>query len=222
MFLTRMYLNPTRITTKRLLSSPQVAHALVQGSIPPGSEPGRVLWRLDVDQQRLALYVMSPGRPDLTGVVEQAGWPTEATWETRHYDPFLARLAPGQLWRFRLTANPTRSTARGLGERGKVRPHRTVDHQLGWLLERAARLGVCFPANHLGAAQVGVHRRDARSFARHSGQSAESRTDRVELTVVTYEGVLRVDDPELLRQALIRGVGRAKGYGCGLLTLAEP
>ena len=28
-----------------------------------------------------------------------------------------------------------------------------------------------------------------------------------------------VDDPELLRTALLDGIGRAKGYGFGLLTL---
>ena len=38
----------------------------------------------------------------------------------------------------------------------------------------------------------------------------------------TFDGVLRVDDPTLLRDSLVSGIGRAKGYGCGLLTLAPP
>lgn len=221
MFLTRMYLNPTRVTTKRLLSSPQVTHALVQGSLPPGSEPGRVLWRLDVDGPHLALYVLSPGRPDLTGVVEQAGWPTAGTWDTRDYGPFLDRLNERQQWRFRLTANPVHSTARGPGERGVIRPHRTVNHQLGWLLSRQEQLGVSFPTNHIGAIEAGIRHRTVASFPRRSGTSGETRTKRVELTVVTYEGILLVRDPTLLRQALTQGIGRAKGYGCGLLTLAQ-
>ena len=49
MFLTRMFLNPTRVTTKRMLASPHVAHALVMGGIPPGSVPGRVLNRPGFD-----------------------------------------------------------------------------------------------------------------------------------------------------------------------------
>ncbi len=40
--------------------------------------------------------------------------------------------------------------------------------------------------------------------------------------VATYTGVLQVTDPQLLQQALTAGVGRAKAYGCGLMTLAGP
>lgn len=41
----------------------------------------------------------------------------------------------------------------------------------------------------------------------------------VTLTSAVYDGVLAVDDPALLRVALLDGIGRAKGYGFGLLTL---
>jgi CRISPR system Cascade subunit CasE len=222
MFLTRMFLNPTRVTTKRMLASPHVAHALVMGGIPPGSVPGRVLWRIDAerDSSRLALYLVSPGRPDLTGMVEQVGWPTEATWETRSYDPFLGRLRVGQQWRFRLTANPVRSLSQGPGVRGKVLPHVTVDHQLGWLLARVDRIGVSIPRNGLGELQVGVRGRSTATFGRRSITDDGPRRDRVELTTATFDGLLQVGDAEALRHALTDGVGRAKGYGCGLLTLA--
>ncbi|HRW18495.1 MAG TPA: type I-E CRISPR-associated protein Cas6/Cse3/CasE [Dermatophilaceae bacterium] len=222
MFLTRMDLNPTRLTTKRMLVSPQVTHALVLGSIPPAplSGGGRTLWRLDQDAHRLRLYVASPVRPDLTGVVEQAGWPTEPTWETRDYEPLLARLSDGETWRFRLTANPVRVVSRGEGARGRVSPHRTINHQLSWLLERSGKLGVDFPANSLGVPEVAVRGRGLATFRRRSAAGAGERVDRVALTTVTYEGVLRVVDPELLVAAMRSGIGRGKGYGCGLLTLA--
>jgi len=35
-------------------------------------------------------------------------------------------------------------------------------------------------------------------------------------------GRLEVDDVELFRHALLNGMGRAKAYGCGLMTLARP
>ena len=41
------------------------------------------------------------------------------------------------------------------------------------------------------------------------------------LATATYEGRLEVTDPLMLRQALTHGIGPAKGYGCGLLTLAR-
>ena len=37
---------------------------------------------------------------------------------------------------------------------------------------------------------------------------------------MTFDGSLTVTDPEKLRHALSNGIGRAKGYGCGMLTLA--
>ncbi len=38
----------------------------------------------------------------------------------------------------------------------------------------------------------------------------------------TYEGMLEVADVEKLKKVLTQGIGKAKGYGCGLLTLANP
>jgi len=43
----------------------------------------------------------------------------------------------------------------------------------------------------------------------------------VTLVTVTYDGLLEVTDPDALRRTLTRGLGRAKAYGCGLLTLAR-
>jgi CRISPR associated protein len=45
-------------------------------------------------------------------------------------------------------------------------------------------------------------------------------TGRIELLKVTFEGSRQVSDPDALRHILCNGVGRAKGYGCGLITLA--
>ena len=43
----------------------------------------------------------------------------------------------------------------------------------------------------------------------------------VTLATATFEGHLEVTDVAALRHALNHGVGRAKAYGCGLLTLAR-
>jgi CRISPR system Cascade subunit CasE len=42
----------------------------------------------------------------------------------------------------------------------------------------------------------------------------------VTLTRATFEGQLVVADPHALRKTLTAGLGSAKAYGCGLLTLA--
>jgi CRISPR system Cascade subunit CasE len=42
----------------------------------------------------------------------------------------------------------------------------------------------------------------------------------VVIQMVTYEGRLVVTAPDVLRERLLCGIGPAKAYGCGLLTLA--
>lgn len=218
MHLSRVVLNPVRRGARRLLGSPQVMHAAVLASFPDpaGGAGGRVLWRVDGETpHRRSLYVVSPSQPDFTHLVEQAGWPTTQTWDTTPYELFLEQLAPEQTWHFRLTANPVRKTrVRASDLDTRLVGHVTVKHQERWLLDRAEQLGVTFPDGPHGQGGAAVTRRGTLRFRRENQW--------VTLTVATYEGHLSVVDADRLRSALVRGVGRAKAYGCGLLTLARP
>lgn len=231
MFLTRMHLNPARRGTRFLLASPQRMHAAVMCAFPPGTPvdgaQGRVLWRIDRgEDSSITLYVSSVVRPDLTHVVEQAGWPTaQKSWQTVDSSPLLSQLATGQEWIFRLTANPVHSVRGSDGGRGKRLGHVTVAHQQEWLLSRTGAWGfeiVDSSASHSSDAkpvpQLAVHSRDRLTFTRRTDGAGRS----VTLNIATFDGTLRVTDPGLLRMALTHGVGRAKGYGCGLITLAPP
>lgn len=228
MYLSRVLLNPSRRGTGKFLSSPQAMHAVVLASCGPdagetGAE-GRVLWRVDrPEKHRIELYVVSPHRPDFTGLIEQAGWPTRATWDTADYEPFLQRLAAGQIWRFRVTANPVRSVSAGEGKRGKVTPHITRRFQEEWFLSRCERWGFEIPERGDGPDGAPVRPMElsgtgVTGFGRSDPTSG--RRGQVSLTRVTYRGELTVADPDALRHSLTFGVGRAKAYGCGLLTLA--
>lgn len=220
-FFTRFQLNPQRRGTLRLLGSPQRLHAAILSCYPPGvasgPQGGRVLWRVDSpSQHERNLFIVAPGRPSMEELQEETGWSQERSWKTVPYGPFLDRLDGGQTWRFRLTANPTRSTAGERGSRGKVSAHVTVEQQLDWLLTRTERHGFRSVGVD-GSAGVTVTRRERESFDR--GQPPDRR--RVTLTRVQYDGLLEVTDRELLRTTLVGGIGRAKAYGCGLLTLAS-
>lgn len=224
MHLSRVLINPQRRGARKLMGSPQAMHAAVMSAFPPDTESstdgGRVLWRLDSTGEETALYVVSPEVPCFVHIGEQAGWSTTNTWATRDYAPVLDALAAGQRYAFRLVGNPTH---RGAGPDGQKRVfgHVTVDQQLAWLLGKAAANGFTIPTtdfldmdNEIGATvpQVAVSDRRNLRFRRGSGS--------VTLTTARFDGVLEVADPEALRAALTQGIGRAKGYGCGLLTLA--
>ena len=218
MYLTRFQINTRRRGARFLLASQQRVHAAVLSGFPTLQEQDRVLWRVDSGAERTELFVVSPQRPDFTHLVEQAGWPTTSAWETAEYAPFLQRLEEGQQWAFRLTANPVRSVRTDQGGRGVVRAHVTADQQLQWLADRASRCG--FALNTPPDGQIGVLLKDRRmaTFVRSSAASGRQ----VSVAMATFEGALEVVDPELLRAALTQGIGRAKVYGCGLLTLARP
>lgn len=224
MFLTRMYLNPARRGTRSLLASPQRMHAAVMCAFPPETTVdgpgGRVLWRVDPGQaSSITLYVSSPQRPDLTHVVEQAGWPTtQDAWQTVDTEPLLSSLGAGQEWVFRLVANPVHSVRGSNGARGKRLGHVTVSQQTEWLLCRTEKWGFVLvdSSGETPEPQLTVHSRRQVVFDRRTDRAGRS----VTLSVATFDGTLRVTDPDLLRTAITQGVGRAKGYGCGLITLA--
>jgi CRISPR system Cascade subunit CasE len=215
MFLTRFEINPARREARALLASPHRVHAAVMASFPEGhaeSDDGRVLWRLDEGGHDVVLYVVSPGEPDLTHLVESVGRPVYG-WETRDYEPLLGKIASGDRWAFRLRANPVHNARK---TEGAARSQRfaqvTVAQQTDWFLRQAQRHGFTVPDGELGEPDLVVRARQTVRFARGH------RT--VTLGTAVFEGHLRIEDPTLVRTALVGGIGPAKGYGCGLLTLA--
>ncbi|MEJ8662215.1 type I-E CRISPR-associated protein Cas6/Cse3/CasE [Streptomyces sp. MS1.AVA.4] len=250
MYLTRFRVNTARPGARRLLSSPQMVHAAVMSSFPDllptatgDADAPRVLWRLDQNARaEVFLYIVSPGRPDLTHLVEQGGWPAAATqetpgWQTQLYAPFLGRLAEGDTWAFRLTANPVHHIRRKEGEPTKRTAHITPVHQQKWLLERQERSGFriiekpqdkrLLPSgttlkgheHHGDRYELTVRDQRALSFTKSRDQGTSQRHP-VNLVTVTFDGRLQVTDPEALRRTLTQGLGKAKAYGCGLMTLA--
>lgn len=215
-------------------------HAAVLAGIPRQPVTERVLWRLDSDRpHRPALFVLTRSRPSWEHIVEQAGWPgadepDDPQAVVREFQPLLDRLDVGWQFAFRLTANPVRASrspqsptptqkekaASASPRRSAILGHRTVDQQIEWLLARAGTWGFALPDSSASDAigepvpDLRVAGRERVSFRRGRGSAP------VTLQVVTYEGRLRVEDPNALREALTAGMGRAKAYGCGLMTLA--
>ncbi|WP_326693211.1 MULTISPECIES: type I-E CRISPR-associated protein Cas6/Cse3/CasE [unclassified Streptomyces] len=239
MYLTRFRLNTARAGARRLLSSPQMLHAGVMSSfaqlLPPPGEAAksgpRVLWRVDRSAKAAVhLHIVSHTKPDLTHLVEQAGWPTTPDgWQSYEYAPFLSRLKAGDTWAFRLTANPVHHIRRKNGEPIKRTAHITPRHQIGWLLKRQQAAG--FEVLEKPAAQrllpesdewqIMVHDRRNLNFGKTGEQPRGSQSrNRVSLVTATFDGRLRITDPEALRHALTAGIGKAKAYGCGLMTLS--
>ena len=236
MYLTRFRINTDRSGARRLLSSPQALHAAVMSSfprlLPTDTDRPRVLWRIDRNARaEMLLHIVSPDAPELAHIVEQAGWPhvadrTSPGWQTLPYVPFLSRLALGDTWAFRLTANPVHNVRRLSGEATKRTAHVTPRHQLRWLLHRQKPCGFrvlnsTAPDPHRieEKYEVVVHNRRDLSFGKPRLRR-DTTAKPVTLVTATFDGQLTVTDPDALRHTLTRGLGKAKAYGCGLMTLS--
>lgn len=234
MYISRMALNGARRSAMEIIASPNKMHAAIEASFPPiqnsslggfsdcendGVE-GRVLWRIDPipGKGRSAwLCVVSPRRPDLTHLCEQAGWPAVGGWETKNYEPRLSSLAEGQFCQFRLKANPVRKVRDDKGRTsnpstiGTIQGHVTVQQQMDWLVERSERNGFRICTGAEDSLKLAVSQRNKLTFG-HSGSKAT-------LATAVFDGMLEVTDADSFRSALCCGIGRAKAFGCGLMTI---
>jgi CRISPR system Cascade subunit CasE len=242
-YLSKIRINPMRESGRDMFANPQVVHAMVQQGIATQPVTERTLWRWEhSNPHQPHLLVLTETRPDWMHIAEQAGW-THADGEhflIRDYQPLFDQLALGREFAFKLTANPVQNTrnpikptpaqAERVAQDPKIRGHRlghrTAAHQLAWLLKKQERCGFTIPVTTLPEGDDGtepvrvpnvrVIARDIVRFKKGKDRNAPS----VSLAVATFEGVLTVSDTVALRATLLNGIGPAKAYGCGLLTLA--
>jgi CRISPR system Cascade subunit CasE len=74
-----------------------------------------------------------------------------------------------------------------------------------WLLDRAEKLGCEFDASTL---RVDGHD----TWRQRHGK-------KIELSTLDFEGILRVAEPECFLKTLLKGIGPAKAFGCGLMLV---
>lgn len=213
MYLTRMRLDCTKRQTIRALAAPNLFHGAIESSFQ--SERRRNLWRIDNLNGERYLMILSEQKPDLSQAARQFGVQSqtdEPAWESLEYEPLFARISPGGKWRFRLVANPTVSYARtrdGERLRGEVHAHTGVYHQRKWLMDRAEKNGFVLEPDAFDVTHTQWYR-----FSKGGRRI-------LTLLAVTYEGVLTVIDKQLFEKMLREGIGRAKAYGMGLMTLTR-
>jgi CRISPR system Cascade subunit CasE len=231
-YLSKIWLNPLRPNAQRLLRNPQAMHAAVLGGLSCQPVTERVLWRLEPDStHRAAVLVLTQSTPSWEHLIEQAGWPNSDQPQAlvRSYKPLLDQIVLGREFAFRLRANPVTATRNprkptaahrrhleaSAHPRGVRVPHRTVEHQLAWLHERANRWGFEITTTS-GITDVRLTARERLVFRKGAGTATRT----VTIETATFDGRLRITDPAIARERLLSGVGAARAYGCGLITLA--
>ncbi|MGI5990275.1 MAG: type I-E CRISPR-associated protein Cas6/Cse3/CasE [Lachnospiraceae bacterium] len=207
MYLSRVELDVNNRQKIRDLTHVGAYHSWVEDSFPDEQKHNvrsRKLWRLDTLKNKPYLLIVSEGRPDLSKL-EKYGVPGTAA--TKDYEPFLKSIHTGGIYRFRAVLNPVHSVSNPKDKRGKVYPEVTASQQLAYLERKAATNGFeLLPDQYTITERRYVVLKKAGQRPLHLCQAA-------------YEGILRVSDEEVFRNALCKGIGRKKAYGFGMLTV---
>lgn len=188
------------------------AFSTVDTDTAPRQEQG-ILWRLEDAYGGFVQYVQSRTEPDWTRLpVDYLAGPAQV----KSLQPVLDAVAPGRKLSFRIVANPTYAKSQGPDVRGKRFAHRSPDKQIEWLVCRGESHGFVIPVGGDGHPDV---------TPSPCPDLAGRKTDlngKITVLPVRYDGHLVVTDPDAFTDALLTGIGRAKAYGCGLLSLASP
>lgn len=204
MYLTRLTLDPRSVQARRDLTDAYDMHRTLVRAFVADEQgtPSRFLWRLEPGANPWAsptILVQSrePGNWDaqqaLPGYLQR---PAES--KTLDLD---ALIQSQQQYRFRLLANPTVTRA------GKRYGLMGETEQLAWLERQGERHGFQVKSALVSTSDLLDSRRKG---------SAPIMVQRA-----CFEGLLQVSRADDVRQALINGIGPAKAFGCGLLSLAR-
>jgi CRISPR-associated protein Cas6/Cse3/CasE subtype I-E len=159
-----------------------------------------------VDTARRVILVQSAFKPDWEYAFQNAEHLLAAPVQMKPYDP---QLRENQFCRFRLFANPIVSISKEKNKRGNRVPLKA--DQLGeWLNRKAKESG--FEVSSSDQLEI-----TAGWIRIWKGKEKEEKT--IKMRSALFDGLLQVNDPVKLRNALIAGIGPGKGYGFGLLSV---
>ncbi len=190
-------------------------------------EVHRALWQAfpkKPDQSRDFLFRVEQRKTGQVQVLMQSHRKPESNIENVRLlagkEVVLGLQSGGQL-RFLLVANPVKTIADEQGRldsRGEVKKCRVPlikeEEQVEWLKRKLA------DAASINMVEI---EKLAPLYFRKTGGSGKKGTEgqRGKIQPYTFKGVLQINNADLLTLAIQNGIGPAKAFGCGLLSLAR-
>ena len=202
MILSRLILNERHRAVYHDLGNVHAMHQRIMQGFPDESRAQaraewNVLFRVEPDARMI--LVQSDLQPDWSRLPE--GY-LEAV-ESKAIAPLLNALNADQILRFRLKANPTKRDKSSGKRIGLRRP----EDQESWLRRQGERSGFEVLELRIGSTG-GVTGRP------------KDKPSPIQLETALFEGLLRIVRPAVFHEALRKGIGRGRAYGCGLLSVA--
>ncbi|ABK18507.1 type I-E CRISPR-associated protein Cas6/Cse3/CasE [Syntrophobacter fumaroxidans] len=201
MYLSLLSLDRLHRGTMRLLSDIYLLHKGIMSGFTRCGDGLRVLFRVEPenDDRIVRIMVQSDGSPSWELFTERH--PCVIDMRTKVFSP---ALRAGHSYRFRLRANPA---VKRNGKRYGLIRDETLEE---WLRRKEPALGLQFRS---------VLALDEGYVTGHKEGSGHPQ--RINIKTARFEGILTVSEPHLVQNALCCGIGPAKAFGCGLLSLAR-
>lgn len=239
MYFSRVRVSPQHLThfSKLFQYNHYQLHQLLWRLFKDKPEKGRdFLFRQDMDNYGLPVfYVVSKYRPVNTEV--------SLIVEPKPYQP---QLLEGDTLAFRLRANPIERVKQGRDELEQLRHEeqrkalglkdkqtkKRIHHDVVMHLKKSmAEEERAFYSQAELEQQAGekwlIQKSDQYGFrvlsvVAQGYQRHHFKQRRIKLSTLDFEGFLQVTDPEMfIDKALFKGIGPAKAFGCGLLSVAR-
>lgn len=216
MYLSKLMLNPRNRQALREVAFPYEMHRTLLSAFPTGkvhvertdADAVAMLFRVDTDRAGIAtVLVQSRAEPDWSVLNDCY------LLEPPQTKSFRLSIEAGRVLSFRLRANPTKRLSAGKGNNGKRVGLYSDEEQAEWLA-RKAELG--------GFQTAGVTIGGATKLSHGRARLGQRRAYDPKLFVIQFDGILQVTDAERFAGSLAAGIGPAKAFGCGLLSVASP
>lgn len=201
MYLTQLNLKRLDRSAIKALADIYRLHQTVMKGFTAYREAERVLYRVEPEERNglVSILVQSPQEPDWRLLTEENRGIVSV--RVKEFSP---RFREGQRFTFRLRANPT--VTRDGKRRGLVRDESLLE----WLEKKQERLGVRF---------CGMEAIDEGYI--NGSKIKGDKLHQLSLKTARFEGVLEIADIQAFTTVFNTGIGPAKAFGCGLLSLAR-
>lgn len=200
MYLSLLRLDSLNKYVMRTLSDAYSLHQYVMAGFKKYDPTSRVLFRVEpeVKENIVRVLIQSVVRPSWCDSGKQGGL---IAIETKEFEP---RFSSDVFYRFRLRVNPV--VTRNGNRYGLIRDEALIN----WLKRKEQSIGATFSS--VRAIDEGYV-----TGTRKKGE----KTDRINIKTARFEGILRISDPKKFSETIATGIGPAKAFGCGLLSLAR-
>lgn len=201
MFLSQLNLKCMDRGAMRALTDVYRLHQLVMKGFAAYAATGRILYRVEPGERsgQMTVLVQSLQTPDWSCFADANHGVVSA-----RVKEFSVIFKAGDSYIFRLRANPV--VTRDGKRRGLIRDEPLLE----WLGKKEDKIGVRFGS--MTVVDEGYVT---------GTKGGEAKKHRMSLKVARFEGALEVVEPVLFQETFSSGIGPAKAFGCGLLSLAR-